>query len=105
MREGASRAHSQFRTACRNNDPQVARRSLLEWAATRWPDEPPVGLDSLARRLGDPRITDALVDLDRTLYRSSAAHWDGRALAAVLKDLPTPPREKRNRVSLPDLYA
>jgi len=105
VREDASRARSQFRMACRNNDPQAARRSLLEWAASRWPDEPPVGLDDLARRLGDPRITDALADLDRALYRSSAARWDGRALTAVLKDLPMPPRAKRDHTSLPDLYA
>jgi len=105
VREQASRARARFRAACRNNDPQAARRALLEWAAARWPDDTPVGLDDLARRLGDPRITDALADLDRALYRSSAAHWDGRALAAALKDLPTPPRAKRDRASLPDLYA
>jgi len=105
VRDDASHARSQFRMACRNNDPQAARRGLLEWAATRWPVEPPVGLDGLARRLGDPRITEALANLDRALYRPSAGQWDGQALAAVLKDLPTPPRAKRDRASLPDLYA
>jgi hypothetical protein len=90
---------------CRNDNPQAARRSLLEWAATRWPDEPPVGLEGLARRLGDPRITEALANLDRALYRSSEGHWEGGTLAAVLKDLPASRRVKRDRTSLPDLYA
>lgn len=104
-REHASHARAGFRSACRANDPRAARRCLLEWAASHWRDEPPVGLDGLARRLGDPRITAALSDLDRALYRSTTMQWDGAALAAVLKDLPAPPREKQGREPLPDLYA
>jgi hypothetical protein len=82
----ASQARAQFQAACRRNDAQAARRALLAWAATAWPDAPPKGLAALARKLGDDEIGALLLQLGRALYRGAA--WDGAALAAALRELP-----------------
>jgi hypothetical protein len=101
----AALARSRFQAACRANDASQARHRLLEWAATHWPEDPPAGLDELARRLDDPRTIAALRELDRMLYRGDAAIWDGKALAQQLGKLPKQDRPSVGRNPLPDLYA
>jgi hypothetical protein len=82
----ASQARAQFQSACRRNDAQAARRTLIAWAATAWPEAPPQGLAALTRKLGDDKIGALLLGLGRALYRGAA--WDGAALAAALRELP-----------------
>jgi hypothetical protein len=101
----AAEARSRFLSACRANDAQQARRSLLEWAATHWPDAPPAGLGELARRLDDPQVVEALQGLDRSLYRGDSQGWVGSVLAQRLGKLPKQKLATGNRSPLPDLYA
>jgi hypothetical protein len=101
----AVQARSRFQAACRSNDARQARSSLLEWAAAHWPDDPPTGLDELARRLEDPQLAETLQALDRTLYRGATQTWEGRALAQRLGKLPKQDRTRVNTNPLPDLYA
>ena len=103
-RQDVARAKKQFISACRDNDPRMARRSLLQWAALHWPDRPPTGLDDLARRLRGPLAGEALADLDKTLYRGRGESWDGSALAAAVSELPRRASEKQGKAPLPDLY-
>jgi hypothetical protein len=82
----AGAARGQFHEACRRNDAQAARRSLLAWVSAASPDEPATGLGALAKRLHDPAIGALLLELDRACYAGGA--WDGRALLAAIHNLP-----------------
>lgn len=103
--QDAAQAKAHFQAACRANDPSLARRSLLAWAAAHWSDDPPAGLDQLAQRLDEPQARKALSELDRLLYRGETQSWDGKVLAQLLIKLPKPGRAPSAKTVLPDLYA
>nr|WP_295785035.1 BatD family protein [Rhodoferax sp.] len=89
--------------ACRANDPRIARQHVLEWAAAAWPQSPPRGLNRLAERLGDPRYTVPLQQLDRACYTAGAA-WNGTALAQAFDQAPKPGPTAKSNSTIPDLY-
>jgi BatD DUF11 like domain len=97
-------ARTQFLAACKANDAGIARRRLLEWAAAHWPDNPPTGLASLARRFNDPAIQDALNTLDRSLYCNEHGAWDGSQLGKLIQKLPANQNRTMDKNVLPDLY-
>ncbi len=100
----AGNARRQFHNACQHNDPAAARRALLDWAAAHWPEDPPRGLEAVARRLSDPAARAALAELNAVLYRERTA-WNGARLAAALKQLPNTPVPANHRSrELPPLY-
>ncbi|MDE2158476.1 MAG: hypothetical protein KGJ30_06110, partial [Burkholderiales bacterium] len=53
------------------------------WAAARWPDAAPAGLQALAQRLGAPALAEPLRELDRACF--SGAPWNGATLARLLR--------------------
>ena len=102
--ENARYAKKHFQSACEANDPQMARRRLLEWAAIHWPNDSPAGLDDLACRFVDPKVRAALAELDRSLYRDENHPWNGSQLASLIKKFPQHERQGRGKTPLPDLY-
>ena len=74
-------AETLLEQACRENDPQAAARSLLQWAAAKWPDDAPRNLGSLAQRLvaGGQEIR----ELGQALYATGSQYWQGDALWQV----------------------
>jgi hypothetical protein len=90
-------AHSAFQTACKANDPQAARRSLLAWANAQLPDQRAAdqdvagrrvrGLSELSKMLGDDAIAGLLRDLDRACYTGQS--WKGDPLGQALQKWPT----------------
>ncbi|HWU67302.1 MAG TPA: BatD family protein [Stenotrophobium sp.] len=95
-------ARKAFQAACRDNDPQSARRELLRWARGVMPDPPPAGLNALAQRLGNPGIAQLLSELDRACY--TGAQWQGGALSAALASLPNATAAKGRTSKLAELY-
>lgn len=91
-----------FLEACGRNDPTGARRHLIAWAQAHWPEDPPSGLNALAKRLDDWKVTTLLRALDRACYADSP--WSGDPLAAALNDLPHD-RSKADADPLPGLYS
>ena len=93
--------------ACRTGDPRAARQALLAWAAARWPQRPPKGLDGLARRLDFGPAAAALRALDQMLYAPGGGSWDGAAawrdLAPALKG-GVAEKTEVGKVALPELY-
>ena len=72
--------------SCKLGDLASLRQSLLEWAARQWPDDPPLTLDALVKRLpeGDARVT--LADVNSALYSQRTpvigeAAWQERLAA------------------------
>lgn len=98
----AGAARRAFQQACRDNDPQAARRKLLLWARAAWPAQPPGGLDALAQRL-DPSIGVLLRRLDRACY--VGGEWSGEELQRALQSLEAEQPRTRAAASLPDLYS
>ena len=68
-----------FHKACMNNDARAARAHLLAWAKLHWPNNPPTGINALAKQLNRPELTEMLRQLDKCCYTDSA--WQGEALA------------------------
>lgn len=98
----AEQALRALQAACRNHDAQAARRQVLTWAAARWPQSAPRGLNALARQLAEPRFTTALQALDRAC--STASTWTGDALAQAFASAPKPQSAGKNSPLIPDLY-
>lgn len=84
-------ARRAFHQACRENNPQAARRHLLDWACATWPQHPPGGLKALAKRLDDPVLEPLLQQLDRACY--AGGEWRGESLLKSLQTLPEKPME------------
>lgn len=101
--ENAHIAKKNFHAACKANDPRMARSRLLAWAAVHWKDDPPAGLNDLARRFVDPSVKDALAELDRVLYREENHQWNGIQLMNLINKLPKCER-RREKTPLPGLY-
>ncbi len=79
-------ARKAFRQACRDHDALAARRHLLDWARANWPQDPPLGLNALARRLPDARQRGLLRELDRACY--AGGDWNSAQLVDALTTLP-----------------
>ena len=93
----------QVQEACRSNQPLTARRALLDWAAARWPQHPPRGLNALAQATGDTTLTALLRELDRACY--AGGEWNGEALAEALKKVGTARKKAdRSKSPLAELY-
>ena len=95
-----------LRHACLTGDARAARTALLEWAADSWPEQPPLCLMGLARRLADAELQSELAVLDRALYAPDEAPWRGeplwqRARKGLRRPAPVGPRK---RDDLPVLY-
>lgn len=88
--------------ACRDHDPRAARQAVLAWGRATGPQQASIGIHALARRLGDPALTDALHELERACLGPAA--WKGDALARAW-----PNRQGRSAAAkpadeLPGLY-
>ncbi|MBK5969076.1 MULTISPECIES: BatD family protein [Thiorhodovibrio] len=78
------------RKAAADNDPKATADALLALARALWPDDPPLNLGMLARRLGgrdQPGVTGAaaaqgaeaaIVELERALYAPPGEDWSGQ---------------------------
>ncbi|WP_246237503.1 BatD family protein [Caldichromatium japonicum] len=73
----ARKARSAIHTACLANDPRATRAALLAWGRLHWPDAPPVGLDALAERLGNPELRPLLRAIDGAIYAPPGQEWEG----------------------------
>jgi hypothetical protein len=85
-RPAPAQAVAALRRACRADDAQAARQALLDWAAARWPGEPPRNLEELGARLA-PAARTQLQSIDRALYSGGDGTWDGAAAWAGLQSM------------------
>ena len=81
-------ALKQLQIACQKNQSTAVRGALIQWAKTRWPQDPPNNLEDIAMRLP----TEAARQLNRlstSLYGQDKDDWDAQAIWQVIKSLPT----------------
>ncbi|MGV6817099.1 MAG: BatD family protein [Thiotrichales bacterium] len=100
----ASRFRKQFIEACELNNPADARKALLAWAAQHWPENPPRGIEDLAKRLQDQKTKDQLKELDAAVYAERGNNWQGKALSESLKQLPPDKTDNKKEKPLPALF-
>ncbi|MFY9328529.1 MAG: BatD family protein [Georgfuchsia sp.] len=98
----ARAAFKAFHQACRDNDSQAARKHLLDWARTIWPDHPPSGLNALSRLLDDEKLAEPLRELERACYTNGT--WRGEPLAHALAVPPSMTTLAEHKQGLPELY-
>ncbi|MEJ2620535.1 MAG: BatD family protein [Candidatus Thiodiazotropha sp.] len=102
-----NKARDRFHQACQNNDPKAARLALLEWAAARWPKQPPRRLETLSQYFGSESI-EVLQKLDRCLFANTTENWDGEdaweRLSLLIKKPNKAPRDSTQGTMLPPLY-
>ncbi len=99
----AADAREAFRQACRESNPQAARRHLLDWAGALWPADSPIGLKALAERLDAPNLRPLLSQLDRACY--AGGEWHGELLLNELKTLSKRDKsDARSAAALAGLY-
>ena len=73
-----------LKQACDDNDARAAARALLDWAAARWPDNPPRNLAAIASRLNDDAGAEVR-RLDQSLYAPGGVVWEGEALGNAFR--------------------
>jgi hypothetical protein len=76
---------SDVESACASGDADAARRALLAWAEARFADAPR-SLGALASALPEPAAREILA-LEALIYGAAPGRWDGRPLAAALREL------------------
>ncbi|MFK5925045.1 MAG: BatD family protein [Desulfuromusa sp.] len=86
----------------RKNNPQATRQALRQWCRILYP-ELPTGAYEQFLSGAEPVLSQQLEALDRCLYGSSAAIWNGEFLAKMIVDWQKEEAENK-RDSLPDLY-
>ena len=103
----AAQARSAFHQACRNHAAATAREALLSWARATWPHAAPLGLNALARRQGNPALTELLRELDRACLTGTLTDnaWNGNALARALPVLDGGAAPPQSAHELPGLYS
>jgi hypothetical protein len=74
-------AHTAVQQACQDNNPAASARALLQWAAARWPDDPPRNLGALRQRISTG--VNELQTLEQALYGTAGEPWQGDALWQV----------------------
>ncbi len=79
----ANHVRRELQKACEQNNPQAAARALLNWAASKWPDQPPRTLGALAHCV-DKGVNE-IHELDRALYAAENSPWNGQALWAIFR--------------------
>ncbi len=113
-RERPRKALAAVKRAATGDDPQATRVALLEWAASQWPDDPPLHLLAIIARLRLEGVADEQIDslhqllsnLDRSLYHAPVADWQGAPLWQALATALTSRRQRGGDDSnpLPPLY-
>ena len=71
-------ARSAVQQACQENNPAAAANALLQWAAARWPADPPRNLGTLMQQLSTG--VNEIQALEQALYSAAGETWQGEAL-------------------------
>ena len=88
--------------AARNSDPQATRQALRRWCQILYP-ELSTGAYEKFMDSADPRLSQQLKNLDRSLYGHTGDTWNGETLAEIIMAWKKKAGEDK-RETLPDLY-
>lgn len=98
---------AQLDKACRNHRAQQARELALALTVVIFPHQHNPGVRQLGS-IGSPALQSSLEQLDDQLYGADSGTWNGKELAAALKQLRAElkrNRVPRDRLNLPPLYS
>jgi hypothetical protein len=89
-----SQTMKQLHQACRTNNPSTCKQALLNWGQQRHPEHSVMNLGQLGKRSGEPLQTE-INQLERILYSSSSASWNGTNIARICQQLSLDPPAKK----------
>ena len=78
---------NQLDKACEQGDIPQIKIAVLAWAAHQWPDNAPITLDALQKRLNDPTVSNKLSQLQAGLYSQTGYKSDTTELVSELANL------------------
>ncbi|WP_157976402.1 BatD family protein [Parahaliea mediterranea] len=84
---GESRAYKQLMAACASNQAGAARKALLDWAGSLYPQARGPALATLVERANSPAFASAVSQLEQALFAPGDGNWDGSKLAQSAKAL------------------
>lgn len=101
-------AFKDFEAACKMNNPQQVRTSLIQWATSFWHKDRPVSLDDIAALANSNELTAELNALSECLYsQDSQSQWRAESLLSLVSALRKSGAHKKSGRSineLPPLY-
>lgn len=98
-------AFKQLSKACKGDDIDAIRNSLVIWASLFWPQQNINSLHDVRQLEGNSALHKALQHIESALYSSHAtAQWNGDGLLSVVKLLRDRRGSKQTAESLPPLY-
>ncbi len=83
------RAWQAFVKACRQNNPNDTRQTLIQWANCFWPESGFRSLDQFSQQVQSSELSLALQHLEQHLYGATGMQeiWNGELLLTLVKDL------------------
>ncbi|MDD5033994.1 MAG: BatD family protein [Methylococcaceae bacterium] len=101
---GERQARKTLQQACANHDPAAARRALLDWAQTYWPEQRPASLSEIAGLSGG-MLSDEITRINQALYQAEESRWRGEELWAAVQTFENAKRKpSRKEPGLEPLY-
>ncbi len=80
-------------SACLQNNPDLAKTRLVEWAQHFWPDHIIQGCDDISAAANNQTLDFLIIDLEQHLYSSERALWQGDLLQQAVEKL----RQRRRK--------
>ena len=74
--------------SCKMGNPDDIRHALIEWSARQWPDNPPLTLGALAKRLSNGAARHSIESLDAALYSPRDSADEQAQMLTQLSSLP-----------------
>ena len=87
--------------------PNAAIKLLFNWAKKRWPENPPVTLTEIARRLKNPKLEEHISLLEKLQYSNSDdMSWDADAFWTTFQNAIKQKQQSRSQPKdpIPDLF-
>ena len=81
------KAFKQLLAACSAENPVFARRGIIVWASTLFPERAISSLDEVAKNFQDTELSANLSILDKQLFGSSDTSWNSSELAEMVRRL------------------
>jgi hypothetical protein len=101
-----SDALKQLKEACRSGAAEKTKQALLNWGHLHWPENPPLTLSELAKRLHSPALEEEADSLNRALYAGNPDEWNGEDFWLAFKLAQTDEKKtsESEKIPVPPLY-
>jgi hypothetical protein len=90
--------------ACQQNNPEVARLRLVEWAQNFWPDQQIFSSEDISDAARSQTLDFLILDLEQHIYQNDKALWQGDLLLEAIEKLRERRPEGHEDLPMPELH-